>query len=98
MRLLALGLLILGCTPNQLAKLFKDVFEDVSWQPGPPVYPPLSPYPSCPSCQHAQFVVSEMRVPTSYATAEQLGCEFNSDAQVYNQMGATIAMANQICH
>ena len=62
-----------------------------------PITLPLSPYPSCPSCQHAQFVVSQMVLPQTSAQAAALGCDINGDGEIDNQMGKVISAARTAC-
>src|SRR5690242_15066646 len=57
---------------------------------GGPTLDPLSPLPSCPTCQHAQFVVSQMTIPQSNATAIELGCDINRDGEIDNQLGKVL--------
>jgi hypothetical protein len=77
MRSFALCVLILGC-------------GDCSNNSSRPITLPLSAYPSCPSCQHAQLVVSQMLVPQTNAQAMQLGCDINGDGEVDNQLGKIV--------
>src|SRR2546421_9650438 len=51
---------------------------------------PISFFPSCPTCQHAQFVISQMTIPESNAMAMQLGCDINSDGEIDNQLGKVL--------
>ena len=66
-----------------------------------PGKPPITntPYPNCPDCMHAQYVVGPkttsttdhgITVPQSNATAMQLGCDINNDGEVDNQLGKVL--------
>src|SRR5262249_5643802 len=61
--------------------------------------PPPSPYPNCPDCMHAQYVVGPktasatdhgVTVPQSNAMAMQLGCDINNDGEIDNQLGKVL--------
>jgi hypothetical protein len=59
-----------------------------------------SPYPSCPTCMHAQYVVGPkttsatdhgITVPSSNAQAAALGCDINNDGETDNQLGKVLS-------
>jgi hypothetical protein len=81
MRSIAIFVLILGCGNSR----------------GPIVLPPLSAYPSCSTCQHAQFVVSQMVIPETNAQAVELGCDINGDGEIDNQLGKVIGATRAAC-
>src|SRR5262249_43342539 len=63
---------------------------------GPPA---PSPYPNCPDCMHAQYVVGPktntatdhgVTVPQSNAQAMMLGCDINNDGEIDNQLGKVL--------
>jgi hypothetical protein len=56
---------------------------------------PISPYPTCPTCQHAQYVIDHIVVPQTNAAAQQLGCDINGDGQIDNQLGKVFAALRQ---
>src|SRR6516162_10404095 len=58
-----------------------------------------TPYPNCPDCMHAQFVVGPkspaatdhgITVPQSNAQAMMLGCDINGDGEIDNQLGKVL--------
>jgi hypothetical protein len=58
-----------------------------------------SPYPNCPDCMHAQYVVGPktntatdhgVTVPQSNAQAMMLGCDINNDGEIDNQLGKVL--------
>src|SRR5262249_14759078 len=59
-----------------------------------------NPYPNCPDCMHAQYVVGPkttaptdhgITIPQSNAMASQLGCDVNNDGEIDNQLGKVLA-------
>jgi hypothetical protein len=67
-----------------------------STKPGGP--PAEKPYPACPSCMHAQYVVGPgpnampagITIPQSGPMAMNLGCDINNDGEIDNQLGKVL--------
>jgi hypothetical protein len=56
----------------------------------------INPYPDCPMCLHAQYVIGPLglsggnhgiTIPQTVSMAMQLGCDIDGDGQVDNQLG-----------
>jgi len=48
------------------------------------------PYPDCPDCQHAQYVVASLVTPQTNGEANDLGCDIDGNLTVDNRLGRVL--------